>query len=231
MGETRRTLTSAPECPALDALLAKARALTTRRENIILDEDDAREALELLAESSEVVSACLAELDRLRAEIAEANRILDPHVSDSERAYAALSRLGIGCAPSLEPGADRRRDALARDFAAARFSGLPHISRAVVGVLAERRRQIEVEGYTPAHDDAHDKGELAGAAAAYAAYRSQAAPEIIMGDEIIATLWPWPGEGSYKPKGRHRDLERACTLLIAEIERLDRLAERTAEEA
>jgi hypothetical protein len=50
-------------------------------------------------------------------------------------------------------------------------------------IAAERRRQIEVEGWTHAHDDGHDDGSLAAAAACHAA-----------------------------------------TLIIAEIERLDRLA-------
>ena len=97
------------------------------------------------------------------------------------------------------------------------------LSQGALDVINERRRQVEVEGYTPAHDDAHDRGELAGAAAAYAAYRSQVAPEIVMGDEIIATLWPWPGEGSYKPKGRYDDLKRSAAFLIAEMDRLNRL--------
>ena len=96
------------------------------------------------------------------------------------------------------------------------------LSQGAIDAINERRRQVEVEGYTPEHDDVHDKGELAGAAAAYAAYRSQAAPEIIMGDEIIGTLWPWPGEGSYKPKTRYDDLKRAAAFLIAEMDRLNR---------
>lgn len=35
-------------------------------------------------------------------------------------------------------------------------------------IAAERKRQIEVKGYTPEHDDAHDLGELGLAAALYA---------------------------------------------------------------
>ena len=37
-------------------------------------------------------------------------------------------------------------------------------------VLAERRRQVEAEGWTPEHDDAHDDGSLALAGAAYAVH-------------------------------------------------------------
>lgn len=40
---------------------------------------------------------------------------------------------------------------------------------AIERIAAERTRQIEREGYTPEHDDTHDGGELALAAACYAA--------------------------------------------------------------
>lgn len=39
---------------------------------------------------------------------------------------------------------------------------------AVEDVFSEVRRQVEVEGWSADHDDAHDKGEMAGAAACYA---------------------------------------------------------------
>ncbi|TIM14496.1 MAG: hypothetical protein E5Y67_12520 [Mesorhizobium sp.] len=39
---------------------------------------------------------------------------------------------------------------------------------AIADIAAERQRQIESEGWTPEHDDKHEKGELAGAAACYA---------------------------------------------------------------
>lgn len=42
------------------------------------------------------------------------------------------------------------------------------MSKAIEDVLAERKRQIEVEGWSSDHDDTHDKGEMAGAAACYA---------------------------------------------------------------
>ena len=40
-------------------------------------------------------------------------------------------------------------------------------TQAVLDVLAERRRKIEVEGWTPEHDDEHSAHELAEAAACY----------------------------------------------------------------
>lgn len=245
--ETRRPLTPAYECTRLDAMLAGIRVFTTHEPSPLAGEVAARSAVGGGAAPGEATADRADDAPTPDAAVAAASFI------GSLQDMAAFcdecgSSTGIGPRPLAAVAAKLRdaafvveqqvklRDSLRAEIArlhaeinlAMSLAGLPYVSRAVVGVLAERRRQIEVEGYTPAHDDAHDKGELAGAAAAYAAYRSQAASEIIMGDEIIASLWPWPGEGSYKPKGRHRDLERACTLLIAEIERLDRLDDRLA---
>jgi len=84
-------------------------------------------------------------------------------------------------------------------------------------IAAERRRQVEAEGCTPAHDDQHRNGEMAAAAACYAL------PGIPLRDRIanVPKAWPWSREW-WKPKDRRRDLIRAAALLVAEIERLDR---------
>lgn len=47
-------------------------------------------------------------------------------------------------------------------------------TKGVADVLAERRRQVEVEGWAPEHDDEYSHGEMAAAAAAYAAVCSDA---------------------------------------------------------
>lgn len=90
-------------------------------------------------------------------------------------------------------------------------------------VLDERKRQTIVEGYTPDHDDEHKDCELAIAAASYAI--SAAA-----GDRFSAEVW-WPDKfaGMFKPKSPREDLIRAAALIIAEIERLDRLAAKEAD--
>lgn len=92
-------------------------------------------------------------------------------------------------------------------------------------IAAERKRQIEAEGWHPEHDDAHKNGEMGGAAACY----------IMRGLRITATglhdrvelmvrdLWPWARDW-WKPKNRRHDLIRAGALIVAEIERLDRAA-------
>lgn len=88
-------------------------------------------------------------------------------------------------------------------------------------IAAERRRQIEVEGWTAEHDDTHGLGEMAGAAACYALYRSHVPPEDLMGEGVLEMSWPWDGEW-WKPTTPRRDLIKAAALIVAEIERLDR---------
>mgnify|MGYP000899174808 CR=1 FL=1 len=83
-------------------------------------------------------------------------------------------------------------------------------------VLAERRRQIEVEGWTPEHDDEHGAGEMAAAAACYALNAAGCGCE-------VARNWPWDGSW-WKPSTARRDLVKAAALILAEIERLDRAA-------
>lgn len=81
-------------------------------------------------------------------------------------------------------------------------------------VLAERRRQIEVEGWMPALDDVrYPQGELADAAACYASTQRP--------DGMCPGNWPWTASW-WKPKDRRSDLVRAGALILAEIERLDR---------
>lgn len=90
---------------------------------------------------------------------------------------------------------------------------------AIEDVLAERRRQVEGEGFSPRHDDHHSPGELARAGACYAVAASQALESHI----YDPPPWPW-ADAWWKPKTPRRDLVRASALLIAEIERLDRMA-------
>lgn len=79
-------------------------------------------------------------------------------------------------------------------------------------VLAERQRQISVEGWTPEHDDEHSFEEMAFAASCYACADEGEAPPAV---------WPWDWKW-WKPKGRRRNLVKAGALILAEIERLDR---------
>ena len=99
----------------------------------------------------------------------------------------------------------------------------------VYEIEVERWRQIESEGWMMEFDDKHTKGELAQAAAAYAFWAGCTNGVRRDGSsEILRRLWPaiWPVR-RWKPKNRRRDLIRAAALIVAEIERLDRIEERT----
>lgn len=81
-------------------------------------------------------------------------------------------------------------------------------------ILVERIRQISGEGYQPATDDTYVEGELAQAAATYALSAAE-----ISGAHAF---WPWHMH-TYRPGLPRRDLIKAAALILAEIERLDRL--------
>ena len=92
-------------------------------------------------------------------------------------------------------------------------------------VGAERRRQVEVEGFDAKHDDATAPDKLALAAAVYAIpdhYRYLSCEGF--GTEtgsIRKVLWPWD-DAWFKPGDRRRELVKAAALIIAEIEAIDR---------
>ena len=69
-------------------------------------------------------------------------------------------------ATAAEAKAAALKDAAARHYPKAAFLGR-EISQAEFDVMAERRRQIEAEGYSAEHDDAHASGELTLAAMSY----------------------------------------------------------------
>lgn len=104
-------------------------------------------------------------------------------------------------------------------------------SEVLAEILTERERQIHVEGWTREHDDQHGQGELAAAAACYAAgepmFRMEATDLLEEGTGApvhrFISVWPFEQEW-WKPKDRRRDLVRAAALIFAELERLDRAA-------
>lgn len=88
------------------------------------------------------------------------------------------------------------------------------MSKALNDVIAERQRQVGIEGWTPEYDDQYVHGELAKAAGCYAMLNDRhPSPE----------EWPWAEEW-WKPTTTRRDLVKAGALILAEIERLDRAA-------
>lgn len=90
-------------------------------------------------------------------------------------------------------------------------------------IADERRRQIEAEGWTPAHDDEHAQGELARAAACYALAGNDTAGREKASASRAPECWPFETKW-WKPRGQRRNLIRAAALIVAEIERIDRQA-------
>lgn len=91
---------------------------------------------------------------------------------------------------------------------------------ALEDIAAERKRQIEAEGWTPEHDDTHRGGEMAQAAAAYAYFWTDAEN----GQPSADALWPTDWDIAwFKTTTARRNLVKAGALILAEIERLDRL--------
>ncbi|MER1063009.1 hypothetical protein AAA605_12430 [Pseudomonas aeruginosa] len=96
------------------------------------------------------------------------------------------------------------------------------VPQAWLDVQAERRRQVEAEGWTPEHDDEHADGQMAQAAGCYALHAGGIGTDWPDGLQNGAALfWPWDRD-SWKPTTPRRDLVKACALALAEIERLDR---------
>jgi hypothetical protein len=112
-----------------------------------------------------------------------------------------------------------------------RLATAPTMSEAARDVLAERRRQIEQEGWTLKHDDEHDGGQLPMAAASYAVAASYASAGLFpMPKGAPPTSWPWR-KSWWKPTTPRRDLVKAGALILAEIERIDRAAAKGGSDA
>lgn len=108
----------------------------------------------------------------------------------------------------------------------------------------ERRRQVVEEGFDADHDDAELNGALSDAAAVYCVTSSMTSIEILAHRKFLrepddrlagfasaATCW-WPENWDpswFKAQGGRRDLIKAGALIVAEIERLDRITAGEAE--
>ena len=196
--------------------------MTTMRERIakeifdkILDViDDGREPADICFEAADAV---LAELDidsikaAARAEaMEEAAKMAEKYAPF--RGYSIEKNSDYGWATARERIAETLRSL------AKRAEALEE-SDAVKDVKAERRRQIESEGWTPDHDDEHAYGEMASAGACYALNGAQHWAAKM----AAAQFWPWSKDW-WKPTTRRCDLVKAGALILAEIERLDRAA-------
>jgi hypothetical protein len=98
-------------------------------------------------------------------------------------------------------------------------------------ITDERARQIAKEGWTPGHDDEHDRCELALVGALYASPIQLFRLTRWNGKDVWVDPWPvqWAMEWDKRdPNGatgeaRIRELEKAGALIAAEIDRLMRL--------
>lgn len=100
---------------------------------------------------------------------------------------------------------------------------------AIRDIDQERQRQIEIEGWSLEHDDKYTRGQIAQAAAVYV---SGATYQATIGDPngaLYGLHWPWD-RAWLKWKDQRSNLVRAGALIVAEIERLDRLAEKVEEQ-
>ena len=178
----------------------------TRQEALQIIEDCSREMQEAMRIEKPELAAAFGAM----ATTAGIAFLLGRHKpSDAERDYADARRM------------QGKVIALTHELNTAREIMQQTLTDAARDVLAERRRQVEAEGWTPEHDDRHFNGEMAVAAACYAdPVTGYLDPRI-----SVPRRWPWL-RSWWKPKDRRSNLVRAAALLLAEIERIDRAAAR-----
>ena len=95
------------------------------------------------------------------------------------------------------------------------------VSHGAMLIAKERTRQVEEEGWTAAHDNQHQRGELAMAGACYAFDYLGVAFQDDSCDQVGNDFWPWAG-GTMKTTHDNyiRQLTKAGALIAAEIDRL-----------
>lgn len=99
-------------------------------------------------------------------------------------------------------------------------------------IAAERRRQVEAEGWTPEHDDENTRAEMATAGVGYAMF---AVEQLLLADQgedglpdeaytvpPSETEWPWHPDWWKPSTDPIRNLVKAGALIAAEIDRLQR---------
>ena len=109
------------------------------------------------------------------------------------------------------------------------------MDKVIQEIVEERKRQKEVEGWTPEHDDEHVYSEMVLAAACYAVnggrypgFAHGKIPEIYCKKEYVSgiefkSLWPWDKQWDKREKhDEKRSLIIAASLIVAELERLER---------
>ena len=91
-------------------------------------------------------------------------------------------------------------------------------------IAAERKRQIEAEGFTASYDDENSHGEMALTATCYAMPVFRRYLTTWQQTFILDAHWYWDRKWwKPTPNNRIRELEKAGALIAAEIDRLLRL--------
>lgn len=99
-------------------------------------------------------------------------------------------------------------------------------------IAEERRRQLEKEGWSPAHDDQHTDQSLPLVAIYYATPPGRYVVELEPADKSTRPVWPytWPRQLAKKQDhSRIKQLVIAGGCIAAEIDRLQRLMVRAVE--
>jgi hypothetical protein len=106
--------------------------------------------------------------------------------------------------------AELRRELAVRD----------HPSDGISLIATERQRQVAVEGWTPEHDDEHNRAEMVYAAKTYlsAAVMNFIDPSWQSSTEPAG--WPWAFSWWKPSPNPIRNLQKAGALIAAEIDRL-----------
>ena len=89
-------------------------------------------------------------------------------------------------------------------------------------IADERKRQIEVEGWTSKHDDQHCDDTLVVAGICYAAHVANSLRGAT--PDKLPPQWPWEARW-WKPEDNVRTLVKAGALIAAQIDRLQRRAD------
>lgn len=92
-------------------------------------------------------------------------------------------------------------------------------------IAQERARQISEEGWTLEHDDEHVGGELGDAATAYIEAARFARINEGQTMPLLHSMWPWDDSWWKPSEDPVRNLVKAGALIVAEIERLQRIEE------
>jgi hypothetical protein len=101
-------------------------------------------------------------------------------------------------------------------------------------IAEEHKKNREIRGFTPEHDDQHESGSMAMAAALYASPSDDLAKVIESEDGQMYFCDAWPWDKAWDKRKKHdmmRRLQIAGALIVAEMERLQRREARLISEA